>query len=65
MGNRTKFKISRFEKKTKRGKGVYRVSTLFLPEEISKQFPSGSFTVKRIGDNIIYTHVKTNKIEEL
>lgn len=65
MANRSKFKISRFEKKTKRGKGVYQVSTLFLPEEISNLFPDGFFTVKRIGDNIIYTHEKANKTEKL
>jgi len=65
MAKRSNFKISRFEKKTERGKGVYQVSTLFLPEDISNLFPDGSFTVKRIGDNIIYTHVKANKTEKL
>jgi hypothetical protein len=61
MANRSKFKISQIEKKTKRGKGLYLINTLFVPEEIAASFQPGFFSVKRIGDNIIYTHIKESK----
>lgn len=61
MAKRQKFKISRTVIKTKRGKGEYAAHTLFVPEEIADRFIEGFFTVKYIGENIIYTLIKQDK----